>query len=101
MDVTVALTSEFGRKSAGDAIALLTVNGSSGLSLFMLATDRNAVAWLRPGRFSPPAALTVFISVFGQSAMRPCAGPRVAESVIRDGLSQVSVGILLWKNDPS
>ena len=97
----MALTSEFGRSSAGETSALLIVYGSSGLLLVMLATDRNAVAWLRPGRLSPPAALTVFISVFGHSAMRPCAGPSVAESVIRDGLSHVSVVTLLWKNDPS
>ena len=59
------------------------------------------MAWLRPGSLSPPDALTVFISVFGHSAMRPCTGPAVGESVTRDGLSHVSVVTLLRKNDPS
>ena len=59
------------------------------------------MAWLWPGSFSPPEALTVFMSVFGQSAMRPCTGPAVGESVTRDGLSQTSVVTLLRKNDPS
>src|ERR1019366_5862142 len=101
MDVTTALTSEFGRKSAGEGIRLLSVKGGTGLLFVMSATDRNAVAWLRSGRLSPAAALTVFMSVFGQSDMRPAAGPSVAESVTRDGLSQVSVGTLLWKKEPS
>jgi len=67
----------------------------------MLASDTNPVAWLRPGRLSPPEALTVFISVLGQSDMRPATGPSVGESVTRDGLSHVSVLMLLRKNDPS
>src|SRR5437870_12013959 len=100
MAVTRASTSEFGRESAGDAICVLTVNGISGLLLVMLASETNAVAWLRPGRLSPPDALTVFISVFGQSDMRPWTGPAVGESVTRDGLSQVSVVMLWWKSEP-
>src|SRR5450759_1038530 len=41
------------------------------------------------------------MSLFGQSAIRPCIGPSVGESETRSGLSQVSVGMLLRKNDPS
>src|SRR4051812_50087094 len=75
MAVTRAETSEFGRASAGEASVVLMVYGSSGLLFVMPAIDRNAVAWLWPARLIPPDALRVFISVFGQSAMRPCAGP--------------------------
>src|SRR4051812_19000525 len=101
MAVTRAVTSDVGRASAGEASAVLIVYGSSGLLFVMPATDRNAVAWLWPGRLIPPDALRVFISVFGHSAMRPCAGPRVAESLTRIGLSHTIVVTLLWKNDPS
>src|SRR3954447_12842240 len=101
MAVTRAETSEFGRASAGEASAVLIVYGSSGLLLVILATDRNPVAWLWPGRLIPPDALRVLISVFGQSAIRPCAGPSVDESLTRIGLSHTIVVTLLWKNDPS
>src|SRR3954466_8530388 len=101
MAVTRAETSEFGRASAGEASVVLMVYGSSGLLFVMPAIDRNAVAWLWPARLIPPDALRVFISVFGQSAMRPCAGPAGAESLTRSGLAHTIVVTLLWKNDPS
>src|SRR5262245_13671433 len=101
MAVTRALMSAVGRSSAGDTSAVLIVNGSSGALFDMFATERYAVARLWPGSFSPPEALTVFMSVFGQSAMRPCAGPAVGESLTRPGLSQTSVVTLFLKNDPS
>ncbi len=43
----------------------------------------------------------MFESVLGQSAIRPAAGPAVAASTARSGLSQVKVAMLLRKNDPS
>ena len=101
MAVTRALTSAVGRSSAGETSAVLIVNGSSGALFDMLPTERYAVARLRPGSFSPPEALTVFMSVFGQSAMRPCTGPAVGESLTRPGLSKTSVVTLFLKNDPS
>ena len=67
----------------------------------MLPIETKADARLRPGSFMPPAALTVFMSVFGQSDMRPWAGPPTAASVRRDGLSQTRVGTSFRKKDPS
>src|SRR6266540_4359355 len=101
MAVTRAVTSAVGRSSAGDTRALLMVNGSSAALFERLPTEMYAEARLCPGSFNPPAALTLFISVFGQSAMRPCAGPAVGESLTRDGLSHTIVVTLLRKNDPS
>src|ERR1700674_1892414 len=101
MAVTRAVMSAFGRSSAGETSALLIVNGSSDALFERLPTEMYAEARLRPGSFSPPDALTAFMSVFGQSAIRPWAGPAVGESVTRDGLSHTSAVTLFRKNDPS
>ena len=93
--------SAVGRSSAGDASALLIVKGRSGALFDRVPTETKAEARLRPGSFNPPDALTVFMSVFGQSDMRPCAGPAVGESVTRAGLSHTSVVTLFRKNEPS
>ena len=81
--------------------ALLIVYGISGSFCDMLPTDTYAVARLRAGRLSRPMTFTEFMSLSGQSDMRPCTGPAVGESVARSGLSQVSVPMLFRKNEPS
>src|SRR5438552_9482872 len=100
-----ASASAVARSSGTTGICGLAVIGSSGSFCVMLPIDRYAVARLRPGMLIPPLTLAVFMLLFGQSDSRPIAGAddpaATAASVTRTGLSQLSVGMLLRKNEPS
>src|SRR5262245_6088316 len=101
MLVTRASPSAVERSSGGDTSAVLIVNGMTAPFCVQLPIDTYAVARLFAGSFRTPSALPAFKLLSGHSDIRPCTDPAVGESLTRSGLSQTSVSMLLWKNDPS
>src|SRR3954470_14822754 len=100
-----AWASAVARSSGTTGRVEFTVIGSSASFWDMLPIDTNAVARGRAAMLTPPLRIAEFMLLFGQSDSRPPAGADVpftlAASVTRTGLSQVNVGWLLRKNDPS
>src|SRR5512143_1462238 len=95
-----ARASALGRSSGGATSAVLTVGENSFSSWVHRPTEIAAVARLRAGSLYEPVTLNEYDELVGHITARPCAGPSVALSSARSGLSNVTLGTLLLYQEP-